>query len=57
LLDAARTAFIQGIHVSAAISVIGAIALAVFTGVLLRRKRVGSEPVDESDAETESEAA
>jgi DHA2 family multidrug resistance protein-like MFS transporter len=51
LLDAARTAFIQGIHVSALISVIGALALAVFTAVLLRRKGVGAEPVTEDDGE------
>jgi DHA2 family multidrug resistance protein-like MFS transporter len=57
LLEAARGAFIHGIHVSALISVIGAIGLAVFTGVLLRRKGVGSEPVaqDETDEMTEPE--
>ncbi|HWL91759.1 MAG TPA: MFS transporter [Actinomycetota bacterium] len=49
LLDAARDAFILGIHVSALISVIGAIGLAVFIGVLLRRKGVGVEPMPEED--------
>jgi DHA2 family multidrug resistance protein-like MFS transporter len=45
LLDAARAAFIVGIHVSAAISTVGAIALAVFIAVLLRRAGVGRQPV------------
>jgi len=49
LLDAARDAFLQGIHVSAVISVIGAIGLAVFTAVLLRRRGVGTEPIAEED--------
>lgn len=49
LLDAAREAFIQGIHESAMISVVGAIGLALFTAVSLRRKGVGSEPVVDQD--------
>jgi MFS transporter, DHA2 family, multidrug resistance protein len=49
LIDAARDAFIQGIHVSAVISVLGAIGLAVFTAVMLRRKGVGAEPVADED--------
>jgi MFS transporter, DHA2 family, multidrug resistance protein len=55
LLDAAQDAFIQGIHVSALISVLGAIGLAVFIGVLLRRKGVGTEPMAEETDEAESE--
>ena len=55
LLDAARDAFIQGIHVSAAISVVGAIGLAVFCAVLLRRKGVGVDPMVEESDENESE--
>jgi DHA2 family multidrug resistance protein-like MFS transporter len=53
LLDAARDAFIQGIHVSALISVVGAIGLAVFIGVLLRRKGVGAETMAEETNENE----
>jgi MFS transporter, DHA2 family, multidrug resistance protein len=49
LIDAAQDAFIQGIHVSAVISVIGAIGLAVFCAVLLRRRGVGTEPMSEED--------
>ncbi|MGH2679768.1 MAG: MFS transporter [Actinomycetota bacterium] len=49
LLDAATDAFIRGIHVSALISVIGALALAVFTLVALRRKGVGAEPIEEEE--------
>ena len=55
LLDAARDAFIEGIHVSAAISVVGAIGLAVFCAVLLRRRGVGVDPVVEESDENESE--
>jgi DHA2 family multidrug resistance protein-like MFS transporter len=56
LLDAAREAFTQGVHLSAAISVVGALGLAVFVAVLLRRKGVGAEPVDDAaDAEPEPE--
>jgi DHA2 family multidrug resistance protein-like MFS transporter len=51
LIDAAQDAFIQGIHVSAVISVIGAIGLAVFCAVLLRRRGVGTEPMSEEDEE------
>jgi DHA2 family multidrug resistance protein-like MFS transporter len=51
LLDAAREAFVEGVHVSAAISVIGAIGLAVFVAVLLRRAGIGAEPVAEEPVE------
>jgi DHA2 family multidrug resistance protein-like MFS transporter len=53
LLEAARTSFIEGIHVSALISVIGALGLAVFTAVSLRRRGVGAEPMPE-DADEDS---
>jgi DHA2 family multidrug resistance protein-like MFS transporter len=49
LLDAARDAFIQGIHASAAISVVGAIGLAVFVGFMLRRSGVGAETIAEDE--------
>jgi hypothetical protein len=55
LIDAAREAFIQGLNLTAAISGVGAIALAVFIAVLLRRMRVGSGP--EGDADLEQEPA
>jgi DHA2 family multidrug resistance protein-like MFS transporter len=50
LLDAARDAFIQGVHLSAAISVVGAIGLAIFVAVLLRRRvPTAAEPMDEAE--------
>jgi DHA2 family multidrug resistance protein-like MFS transporter len=57
LLDAAREAFLQGLHLTAAISVIGAIALAIFTAVLLRDVRSGSEPEEQSEPEPEDAVA
>jgi DHA2 family multidrug resistance protein-like MFS transporter len=54
LLEVARGAFIDGIHVSALISVIGALALAAMCAVWLRRRGVGAEPVAE-DAEGAAE--
>jgi DHA2 family multidrug resistance protein-like MFS transporter len=51
LIDAAREAFIQGLHLAAAISAIGAIGLAVFTWVLLRRVRGSSDSQGEPDLE------
>jgi MFS transporter, DHA2 family, multidrug resistance protein len=57
LLDAANAAFLDGIHVSAVISLIGAIALALFVWVMLRRAGIGAEPVvEEDDEELESVA-
>jgi DHA2 family multidrug resistance protein-like MFS transporter len=47
LLDAARDAFLQGMHLTAVISAVGAIALAIFTVVLLRHVRSGSEQPEE----------
>jgi DHA2 family multidrug resistance protein-like MFS transporter len=51
LLDAANAAFLDGIHVSAVISVIGAIVLALFVWLTLRRAGIGAEPVTEDDVE------
>ena len=51
LLDAANAAFIEGIHVSAVISAIGAIGLAAFTWMLLRPVGIGAQPVVDLDAE------
>jgi DHA2 family multidrug resistance protein-like MFS transporter len=55
LLDAAREAFIQGLNLTAVISGVGAIALAVFIAVVLRRMHLGSSP--EGDADLEQEPA
>jgi DHA2 family multidrug resistance protein-like MFS transporter len=51
LLDAANAAFIEGIHVSAVISLIGAIAMALFVWLLLRPAGIGAEPVAEEFVE------
>jgi MFS transporter, DHA2 family, multidrug resistance protein len=48
LVDAAREAFTVGLHLAAAISVAGTIALAMFVALVLRHVRVSSEPEDES---------
>jgi MFS transporter, DHA2 family, multidrug resistance protein len=57
MLDAANAAFLDGIHVSAVISVIGAIAMALFVWLLLRPAGVGAEPVVEgSDDEPDLES-
>jgi DHA2 family multidrug resistance protein-like MFS transporter len=53
LIDAAREAFVQGVHVAASISVIGAIGLAVFVADLLRRVRGSSEAEAQPDLEPE----
>jgi DHA2 family multidrug resistance protein-like MFS transporter len=50
LIDAARQAFIQGLHLAAAISVLGALGLAMFVAVMLRH--VGGS--SEQEAEPES---
>jgi hypothetical protein len=56
LLDAAREAFIQGVHLSAAISVIGAIGLAIFVAVFLRRRvPTAAEPMDDDELEHAAE--
>jgi len=61
LIEAAREAFIQGVHVAASISVVGAIGLAIFVAVLLRQVRGGSQaeaqPVFEPEGAVPSGAA
>ncbi len=57
LLDAANGAFIQGIHLSALISAIGALALAVFAVVTLRGIRTEDLPDPELDGEVVGPAA
>ena len=51
LLDAARQAFIQGLHLAFAISAIAAVAVAVLAAVMLRRVRPSSEPQARLDPE------
>jgi MFS transporter, DHA2 family, multidrug resistance protein len=55
LIDAAREAFIQGFHLGAAISAVGAIGLAIFVAVVLRRVRGGSEPEGQGNPEKDAE--
>ena len=43
LVDAARDAFMQGLRITAAISVVGSLGLAAFAGVMLRRVRPSGE--------------
>jgi DHA2 family multidrug resistance protein-like MFS transporter len=56
LVDAAREAFLQGLHLSAAISAIGSIGLAVLVVTLLRRLRVGSASDDHPGVESDGGA-
>jgi DHA2 family multidrug resistance protein-like MFS transporter len=51
LVDAAREAFTAGLHVAAAVSVVGTIALAIFVVLMLRHVRGSSESEDRSDLE------
>jgi len=51
MIDAAREAFNQGLHLAAAISAVGSIALAILVVALLRRVRTGAEPEDQPDLE------
>jgi DHA2 family multidrug resistance protein-like MFS transporter len=51
LIDAAREAFTQGLHLAAAISAVGSIGLAILVLTLLRRVRTPSESDDRQDAE------
>jgi DHA2 family multidrug resistance protein-like MFS transporter len=53
LTEAARTAFTQGLHLSAAISAVATLALAVFVLVTLRHERPATEPAEEPDVEPE----
>jgi DHA2 family multidrug resistance protein-like MFS transporter len=49
LIDAARDAFIRGLHVAAVISAVGSIALAILVLTLLRHVRTGSASEGEAD--------
>jgi MFS transporter, DHA2 family, multidrug resistance protein len=44
LIEAANEAFVSGMHVVAAISVVGTLALSVFTAIVIRRAGSGSGP-------------
>ena len=55
LVEAARDSFIQGVHVSAWISVIGALALAAFIALTLRRVRWSSGEPGQPGPETAGE--
>jgi DHA2 family multidrug resistance protein-like MFS transporter len=55
LVDAAREAFVQGMHLVSAISALGALALAVFVAVALRGR--GGEAEPEPEVELASSAA
>ncbi len=56
LIEAARGAFIEGVHLAAAISVVGAIGLAVFIAVLLRGVGTDSEDQGRANAEEDAES-
>ncbi|MGH2662694.1 MAG: MFS transporter [Actinomycetota bacterium] len=56
LIDAANGAFIQGIHLSAFLSAVGAIGLAAFAATLLRRIPI-SGSLDQPDPEARGDAA
>jgi DHA2 family multidrug resistance protein-like MFS transporter len=49
LIDAARVAFIDGLHVTAAISAVGTIALAIFVATVVGRVRAGAASGSQSD--------
>lgn len=49
LLDVARDAFTQGLHIAAAISAIGALGLAVVVITLLRNVELAHEDEDETE--------
>ncbi|MGH2589727.1 MAG: MFS transporter [Actinomycetota bacterium] len=57
LVDAARDAFVQGLHLTAAISAVGTIALAVFVALRLRRLGGGSEPEAQAEPTQDVESA
>jgi DHA2 family multidrug resistance protein-like MFS transporter len=57
LVDAARDAFVQGLHLGSAISAVGTIALAVFVAILLRRLGGGSEPEAQAEPVENVESA
>jgi DHA2 family multidrug resistance protein-like MFS transporter len=54
LIDAAREAFTQGLHLAAAISAVGTIGLAVLIVTLLRRVRTGSECHEQPDLDPDA---
>ena len=56
LVDAARDAFMAGLHVAATISAIGAIGIAVLVMTLLRHVRTGTEEDVHQDAEPRTSA-
>jgi len=51
LIDAARDAFIQGLQLTAAISAVGAIGIAIFVAILLRHVRASSDPENQQNPE------
>ena len=51
LIEAAREAFTQGLHIGAAISAIGSIGLAILVVTMLRRVRTPSETDDQQDVQ------
>jgi DHA2 family multidrug resistance protein-like MFS transporter len=51
LIEAAREAFTQGLHIGAAISAIGSIGLAILVLTMLRRVRTPSESDDQQDVQ------
>jgi DHA2 family multidrug resistance protein-like MFS transporter len=57
MVDAAREAFIQGLRVSAAISVVGSLALAVFTAVALHNTRTSDGAKSQAESESRPEPA
>jgi DHA2 family multidrug resistance protein-like MFS transporter len=57
LVDAAREAFIRGLRVAAAISVVGSLALAVFTVVALRNGRPGGGAESQTESRSRPEPA
>ena len=57
LLDAAREAFTQGLHMAAAISAAAAIGVAILAAVLLRGVRAGHEPEGQPDPSQDGASA
>ena len=57
LLEAAEAAFVRGVHITSAISALGAFALAVFAAIAIGRTRGGSRPIGDDEDMTSVEAA
>jgi DHA2 family multidrug resistance protein-like MFS transporter len=55
LVEAAREAFIQGLRATAAISVVGSLALAIFTLVALRNTRTGGGAESQTESRSRAE--